>query len=418
MAKFVGIREQVGQLPGFVQRAQTVSLMGEYELAGTVERQFSPYDVERLDPPVVGYKWGPRQWWPVWSKAPLNLANIETARRFGVPPVVGGPCPPGLHVGPYDGGFSCVANRGLGAEASAYDLKGLGSVREIKRALKALGKNLFDPFKQKNPITETTWQQLTDDDAWDGVTADAFTIAVGRYNKKFWGITGPFMFDAPSGPQPTAHGLELIAGAVNQFLGGHPRMDHYLTWRGGHFDPPSVISGPPADSPITLTTNFGPSFLQLPADTSEIAPEVLTSLAGQEQAMREMWIACVDAKLESTRSFLAEGLAGTRALRQAMMRLARTQALKKPCEAKGWVWVETETEAYCTEPPTAYVPPVEKTPPVSPPPKSPTSKTSLGLIVIGLVGVAGWWLTRPKATGVARVFPASEGAWRMGDLKR
>lgn len=63
-------------------------------------------------PHVIGHKYGPRQWWPVYDRPPINMADLETARRLGVPPVVGGPCPPDLHIGRYGQGYSCVGGLG------------------------------------------------------------------------------------------------------------------------------------------------------------------------------------------------------------------------------------------------------------------------------------------------------------------
>lgn len=70
---------------------------------------------ECWDPQTIGHKYGPRQWWPVWSCPPIDLANLETARRLGRPPVIGGPCPPDLQVGPYGQGYSCVSRGSFGA---------------------------------------------------------------------------------------------------------------------------------------------------------------------------------------------------------------------------------------------------------------------------------------------------------------
>ena len=137
-----------------------------------------------------------------------------------------------------------------------YNLNDPVAITELKMALYELAKRDSDPLRNpENPILETRWRDMILDGdyatSWDGASADEFVLAISRYASPS-GITGPHMQIAGSrfgkgilgGPQPTAKGLEVIAGAVNQRLGGLPQMPSYLAWRGGGaFDPPSAWSG-------------------------------------------------------------------------------------------------------------------------------------------------------------------------------
>jgi hypothetical protein len=141
-------------------------------------------------------------------------------------------------------GYATVA---LGAASAPFDLNGKATV-ELKRALLALAQHGADPFRNPaDPITERVWQSMLVDgeyaDAWDGPSSDELVTALSRYASGS-GIPGPHTFLRASaagrygingGPQPTAAGLEVIAGAVQSVLGGIGQMTEYMKWRdAGH----------------------------------------------------------------------------------------------------------------------------------------------------------------------------------------
>lgn len=119
-----------------------------------------------------------------------------------------------------------------------YDLKAAGVVSEIKRALVALAQMEADRSRSPNdPATERLWRDIdlspSFADAWHPAAAQEYALAVSRYRTS--AVPPPYLqFPAgsTSGPQPTAAGLELLAGAVNTRLGGTPRMTIYEAWRG------------------------------------------------------------------------------------------------------------------------------------------------------------------------------------------
>lgn len=152
-----------------------------------------------------------------------------------------------------------------------YDLNTPGSVAEIKRALYELAKRGADPLQNPtDPVTETVWKELEWTgpyaDAWTGQASDELVTALSRYAQASE-IPGPYIqlggsnlgkYGIVGGAQPTAAGLEVLAGAVEQRLGGQPIMQKYLEWRGGTFAPPSTVSGPPSDAVVVTSHKHGP----------------------------------------------------------------------------------------------------------------------------------------------------------------
>lgn len=161
-------------------------------------------------------------------------------------------------------------DRGLGQPETPFNLDDPQAVIELKQALVALAKHGSDPLKNPDPITEEAFKRIIVDgpyaSAWEGAAADELVAALSRY-APMSGIDGPYIqlggsslgkYGIVGGPQPTAQGLEVIAGAVQTELGGSPRMQRYLTWRDGAFEPPSNVSGPPAEAQVTSITRHGP----------------------------------------------------------------------------------------------------------------------------------------------------------------
>lgn len=153
-----------------------------------------------------------------------------------------------------------------------FDLNDAEVIAEIKAALIALARYETDPFRSgADPATEQVWKQIVTEgplaSAWDGPTSDEFVAAISRYaTEPVFAIAGPFFqlggssfgrYGIVGGPQPTAAGLEVLAGAVNEKLGGEPAMKKYLAWRGGVFAPPSQTSGPPATAVVIPNRRHG-----------------------------------------------------------------------------------------------------------------------------------------------------------------
>jgi hypothetical protein len=205
VAKILGVREQLG-LP-----SRDVQGVGYYEAAGTVEREFSPYDLQAV------------------------------------------------------GAFGAV---------EPYDLSAPGRVSEIKKALIALAQHRSDGLQTPAPNTqkEDLWRHIDTSpefiDAWDGPTADAFLTAVSRYRHlldptmpkerrvplaqlpKFKDVHGNDVIIG--GPQPTVAGLEALTQAVHRILKDAVQLGSYNQWRGGSLD--CEFLGPDCEPPDAFVT--------------------------------------------------------------------------------------------------------------------------------------------------------------------
>jgi len=162
----------------------------------------------------------------------------------------------------------------LGDTGQPFDLNAPGVVREIKTALIELARAGADPLRNPtDPIVETTWKRLSDEmgdpqavDAWTGAAADQYVTMLSRYGDIRGDLDGPFTqlggskfgkYGIVGGAQPTAHGLEVLAGAVRRDL-GRGMMPLYESWRGGMFDPPSAVSAPAPTARVEPITTHGP----------------------------------------------------------------------------------------------------------------------------------------------------------------
>lgn len=214
----------------------------------------------------------------------------------------------------------------LGDTSIPYDLNQPGVVRELKLALRKLGELSADSHRTSDPAIETRWQDIVVDEevpSWDAATADEFAIAVGRYRGWGWQVPEPYARSTPGGPQPTASGLELIAGAVNELLGGHPRMVIYEQWREGTFEPPSVISGPPANAAVIDVSYFGPAYMATPAGTAQ---DIVMQINEAERMLTEAHAGAMVASNENERAHYAAMMLLARSIRDAWVRTAQAQA--------------------------------------------------------------------------------------------
>lgn len=292
MGKLLGIREVVGT--GLTRDVQGV---GFYEHAGTVEKQYAPYDIRRVS--------------------------------FGAAPA-----------------------------SSSYDLNEPGRVAEIKRVLVALAQRASDPLQNPDDTqVEDTWAYIDRDsngdlvppqyaDAWDGPTADAFVLAVSRYRDLVGDNSAVFAkselvaddfgnLDMVGGPQPTVMGLEMLALAAKKYLGGSPQLNSYLSWRGG--DLGGMLDSPP-EAPTIKSRRFGVpwntrgwTFALKNGQTAQDNPQLLTALLEIEQQLVQDWMAAQVAKDEAQRSAVAQNLVYGRASRDSIVRQLNVGAPAPAC---------------------------------------------------------------------------------------
>jgi hypothetical protein len=275
-----------------------------------------------------------------------------------------------------------------GVNRAPYDLNAPGNIAEVKDVLRALGAKA-----SSEGADETRYQAIRDDagglPTWDPASADELVLTLGRYRDVQWlsatGIEEPWWVQTPVGPQPTATGLEMLAGAAGYVL-GQPMMPGYLAWRGGYLTPPSRVSGPSATDPVIPVSYYGPDFIYTPPG----APEPHASgIASVEAGLLADWSSAAAGTNAAERVALAASMVARRALREALIRAAI--AVMPPRE--GSTSVEHVDEQACAKASgtwdaatgTCTVP-------------GGTSKSSFWLWLIGMnVGMAGvYWLTRKR----------------------
>lgn len=326
MPKLLGIRDVVygaGNLPPIIAKAQNMSLMGHgfYEVEGTVEREYTPYQV--------------------------------------------GPAPPSL--GQYD----------------AYDLNEPGRVAEVKRVLIALAKKASDPLQTADPAQADFWKFIDQTsefaDAWDGPTADAFVTAVSRYRDT--GLLPALMGEPDSyaqlpqfptrnpsgelstsmtwvgGPQPTVAGLELLAQAAKTHLGGSAQLNEYLKWRGGELDcvgPGAVLGCTPPESSVGAALQQGrpwqprgltPTWTSGPA--AEADPSLVTQLDTVDSQLQQDWASMQLASNETLRAFHAGSILSGRFVRNELGKKLN-KGLPPPECGQGLVW--DKSKSLCVNP--------------------------------------------------------------------
>ena len=234
---------------------------------------------------------------------------------------------------------------GVGDTSIPYDLGARGVIREVKHALKALGVLAADRHRTSDPAIERRYEAIVTEEevrSWDAASADEFAIAIGRY--RGWGLQVPWPWAAssPGGPQPTATGLELLAGAVNERLGGHPRMVMYEQWRQGTFAPPSRVSGPDADAPIVPLNYFG---VEHPLPPASVAPDIAEQIAASNLMLADAWTSAMTATTELERAELAATMQLGRSLRNTWV----AQAQARAPEREGTTVVEPVAPEACVK---------------------------------------------------------------------
>lgn len=281
---------------------------------------------------------------------------------------------------------------GVGDTSIPYDLGAPGIIREVKQALKALGVLAADRHRTPDPAIERRYEAIVIDEdvpSWDAASADEFAIAIGRY--RGWGLQVPWPWasDSAGGPQPTATGLELLAGAVNDQLGGHPRMVMYEQWRQGTFAPPSRVSGPDADAPVVPLTYFGVEYTAAPAT---VEPDIAEQISASERMLSDAWTSAMTATTEEERAYLASTMQLARSLRTAWV----AQAQARAPEREGTTVVEPLAPTACVklggrwdEQQHRCVPPPEQA--------APSSSAPWLILAVGGLLVAGSFLSKDRA---------------------
>jgi hypothetical protein len=299
-------------------------------------------------------------------------------------------------------GNEIYSGPGLGADLPAYDLNTPGAVQELKRALVALASAESDPFKKSSAhvATEQTWKAIVDDDTWDGPAAEELLLAISRYRGAGVQIGEPYVQQGLQGgpPQPAVNGLELIAGAVRQRLAGVPAMTKYEAWRAQGcllqatcFAPPSAVSKPPSDTPVTRT--FQGLRLVPPTDAT---PASLATLAAADVTQQTLWQLAMKASTEAERAKLASFMTVARASRDAAAQAAIDSVpgrqgtpvdttLEVACVQKGGFWDQGQLS--CTMPSA-----------LPQPGAPPTAQASLAgpLVIVACAALGYWWVTKKK----------------------
>jgi hypothetical protein len=210
----------------------------------------------------------------------------------------------------------------LSGVETPYDLNVPGAVLEIKKALVALAIWGSDPnLNPDDPIQEQVWQGIQLDDSWDASVADELVLAMGRY-KNLFGDNHVQQGGSPptnmvGGLQPTAAGLECLAGAVEEKLGGYPKMEKYLNWRGGAWDPPSWTSGPADNAQVIPSTNRGgmASTLDYVPLSPEVSGEQKNAVLVLDRQLSEAWKMLLNAENETQRAQIVNAIKGVRLIR-------------------------------------------------------------------------------------------------------
>lgn len=259
-------------------------------------------------------------------------------------------------------------NRSLGQEPSKlpYDLNVPGRVAEIKRVLIALGHQASDIIAHPaDPQIEDTFKHIDVSpeylDAWDGPTADAFALTVGRHKHRFPALM-PLFHRTPmiqlqviidkngretlvGGPQPTVAGLEALAQAAHEVLKDSIQLDQYLAWRGGVLDCISgVLSCVPPESTVTQSNKLGRPWnprgytvAWVDGPVAQSNPNLLAQLALVDQSLVTSWLFAPQEINETARVARAKALIDSRKERHDIVQQLNVGAAPPACD-EGMIW--------------------------------------------------------------------------------
>jgi len=272
---------------------------------------------------------------------------------------------------PQEGQYALVP---MGDEAQrVYDLNQPGRVKEIKDVLYHLSKLKSDSLQTpaEELQTEDTWKHMRRSgqhaDAWDGATADAFVLAIGRYKD----LAGYLLSPPPmsqlliefqggktgviGGPQPTIAGMEMLAQAARQLLGGAPQLSQYVQWRGG--DLSSLLDLPP-DAKVFPVLKAGPIYdargwtlAWRDGPVAQANPQLVDELDLVEDSIQANWRMAQDEPDEKGREERASSLISNRATRDQIVREMNKGAPPRDCNNINlkWSWEQNKCIPRCPE---------------------------------------------------------------------
>ena len=254
-----------------------------------------------------------------------------------------------------------------------YDLNQPGRVKEIKDVLFELAKKKSDSLQtiSEDLQTEDSWKHMRRTgkhaDAWDGPTADAYVLAIGRYKDMAGYLLEPPPFSqllvefqggktgVIGGPQPTIAGLEMLAQASRQVLGGTPQLSQYVEWRGG--DLSSLFDIPP-DAKVFPALQAGPIYDKRgwtlawrDGPVAQNNPQLIDELEIVEGSLEANWRMAQLEPDEKGRQERANSIRGNRSTRDSIVRQLNKGAPPKDCADINleWSWEQGQCVPRCPE---------------------------------------------------------------------
>jgi hypothetical protein len=194
MPKLLGIG--YGELPGFIERAQKVSLMGygDYQFEGSDERDYTPYDVGAFSGPSVAYDLNEPGRVAEIKRALVALGQKNSGNQY-------------TDFWKYIDLSPQFADAWGGPAADAF-VAAIGRYQDASLLPGLMSGVAPNPFSDPLVFTQINEVREKDRDGQD----------TGNY---FW----------VGGAQPTLPGAELIAQAARQLTPDGPQLDQYWKWR-------------------------------------------------------------------------------------------------------------------------------------------------------------------------------------------
>jgi hypothetical protein len=188
MSKLIGLFDGSRPYAQLRKRTAHAATIGDYELAGVLDREYTPYE------------FGQR-----------HLSGFGQAAA---------------------------------AATTSYDFCQDGRVREVKDALKYLGNAAASPglldLNQLDPAKEARWAQLSDDDLWDDAAGDEYVTFLSRWAPRYMCFSVPLYSVWQGTPHPTTNGLLLLDAAV-RYQASFPQSKISAVLRGCGYGAPSDI---------------------------------------------------------------------------------------------------------------------------------------------------------------------------------
>jgi hypothetical protein len=298
-----------------------------------------------------------------------------------------------------------------------YDLSQPGRVYEVKQAIRMLAERGANKvFNPKDPIQETTWQRMAlgqpYQDSWDWATADEFLALLSRYaleldidlNKAVQHVPGA-PFAMVGGLQPTALGVELIAGALHRSnIDPATVMPEYMAWRGASWwAPPSPSAvGTRKASVVQRTADLGDPIEWQPLSPSASVEEI-ARINWWDNRLNQLWKSLSTAMTEQQRSSELAMIENYRIGRNTEVNLANARldydpASKAACDRLGGTYLADEKvcEIELPDEPEVEEPELPLTAPTTAPAKAAAAPSSAvgwaALIAGGVLLVGGLYM--------------------------